>query len=156
MQDEHKSQHRLATERREISLTNVQVGYQLMTNGSGVQNGMLIIASIKKCQSQPTQPSIASRSVPSLPPPPLPSSPRLSPNHAPQPPPPPISPPKLPTSTSFSSSIEGAHSLPTSMRSFPDLKPSTHGFQYQHSPLHHGPVFSSMGSHVMHHMSPFK
>lgn len=155
VQDEHNSQQMLATERHEISHANAQGGYQLMTNGSGVQTGMLITASITKGQSQPAQPSVPSPSVPPLPPPPLPSSPPLSPSHAP-PPPPPISPPKLSTSTSFSSSAAGAHSLPTSMRSFPDLKPSTHGFQYQHTPVHHGAGLSSVGSHVMHHMPPFK
>jgi hypothetical protein len=144
VQDQHKSQQMLATEHHEISHANTQGGYQLMSNGSGVHTGILSTASITKGQSQPSQPSASPPSVPPLPPPPLPPSPPLSPSHAPPPPPPPVSPPKPSTSTSFSSSAGGAHSLPTSMRSFPDLKPSAHGFQYQHTPVHHGAGFSSV------------
>ena len=75
VQDEHKSQQMLATERHEISHANAQAGYQLMTNGSGVHTSMLIKTSIRKGQIQPAQPSIPSASVPPLPPPPLSSSP---------------------------------------------------------------------------------
>lgn len=156
VQDQHKSQQMLATECREISHANAQGGHQLSFNGSGVHTGMPITASITKVQIQPSQPSAPVPSAPPLPPPPLPPSPPSSPSHAPPPPPAPVSPPKSSTSTGFSSSTAGTHSLPTSMRSFPDLKTSTHGFPYQHTPVPHGAGFSSVGSHVMHHMPPFK
>ena len=144
VQDQHKSQQMLANEQHEISHANAQGGYQLMPDGSGAHTGMLMTASITKGESQPSQPSAPSSPVPPLPPPPLPPSPPLSPSHAPPLPPPPVSPPKSSTSTNFSSSAAGAHSLPTSMRSFPDLKSSAHGFQYQHTPMHHGAGFSSV------------
>lgn len=156
VQDQHKSQQMLATECCEISHANAQGGHQLTFNGSGVHTGMPITASITKGQIQQSQPSAPVPSVPPLPPPPLPPSPPSSPIHAPPPPPAPVSPPKSSTSTGFSSSTAGTHSLPTSMRSFPDLKSSTHGFPYQHTPVPHGAGFSSVGSHVMHHMPPFK
>eukprot|EP01018_Ginkgo_biloba_P011039 Gb_23470 [translate_table: standard] len=158
LQAQQKSQHMPMAGCPEIPQAHTQGSYQLMPNGDGALPGKQMQETMTGGQSQLSQssnvlPSVPLRSAPAPAPPPSPPS---SPPHAPPPPPPPPSSPlKSSASASFSSAAGGTHSLPTAMRSFPEIQPSANGYQYKHPPVHHGTGFASAGSQFMQHM-PFK
>ncbi|KAH9323008.1 hypothetical protein KI387_017647, partial [Taxus chinensis] len=149
------SQYIFTSRGPEISHVNNHGSYEFRSDGVGAPPVMQISATMPKGQNLSQQPQAFTvcPPVPTLPPPPLPPSPPSSPSHAlPSPPPPPASPPKSSASSGFSSAAAGTHSLPTSMRSFPDSKSSAHGYQYPPTLSHHGSGFAGVGSQGMHHM----